>query len=190
MEADAFRILHSAFHHVRLTYRFPALSIEAVDNHGTIFFAHTLMASSHRRRSAEPLGADDNDEVGLTVYGTKDCEDCRLLLSKVLPSVLEGFPANAVTVEFVAMDGEEKYRDYAALESRLGQRRHSFPVVRIGNRLFSGSELTEGRLTTAIRGARPAGHARGPASLFVATATALALVLAGAAITVWRRWTR
>lgn len=155
------RFFHSAFHHLRMAVHYPTLTIEAIDNSGSVFFSHALTSRSVDEEEAVNVLAGDSlsvrpdDLLVVTIYGTQDCGECALLKDEILPRIQRSIYPHKLQIDFTDVDNEENYKKYVSLESRMGTRKHSFPVVSIADTLLSGDDLSEQTLQQTIRGVLP-----------------------------------
>jgi glutaredoxin len=138
----------AVFHHLRCLVHYPALTIEAVDNQGAVFFSHDIIS---RKVSASPVYEKSKNEPGIVVYVSKECPDCMAFKNRTLPAVLRSLGEPELKVEFRDVDDEDVYNQYLGLESRAGSRKHSFPVVVMGKELLSGDDLKIEALENFIR---------------------------------------
>ncbi|MBF0430596.1 MAG: metallophosphoesterase [Fibrobacteria bacterium] len=141
------KFMQPAFHHVRATVHYPALTLEAVDNNGTVFFSHDVIS----RQARQQMPPNVSGERTITLFGSKECPDCQKLKQQVIPQVLEMFTGQGITFEFRDIDEDDAYQQYLGLETMSGGKKHSFPVVAIGKKLLSGEEITVLNLEVEIQ---------------------------------------
>jgi hypothetical protein len=132
--------------------------VEAVDPAGTIFYSSDIV---YRKRSVSAAKSGD-EPLSIHLYGSEDCEACREVKERVVPRCLEQLQSGEVPFRYFDVDEGTNIDDYLALEARLADRPHSFPVVVVGDRLLSGPQLTADTLCAAIHAYRM--NARGSKS--------------------------
>ena len=128
------------------------MTIDAIDNSGTIFFSHTITAHSERETFEEAgiSGKADDSGILLVLFGTSDCEECTFIKNEFFPILEKKYRNIALVFRFINVDEDKHFTNYSALEKQLGNKKHSFPVVKIGNTLLSGEKLTYDNLDSLL----------------------------------------
>ena len=144
---------YSAFHHLRISVLYPVMTIDAIDNSGTLFFSHEITAHSEREIPVEAdiTGEKHTSGISLVLFGTPDCEECNTFKNEIFPMLERKLRNNNLALNFINVDEDKHFNQYMALENQLGSKNHSFPVVKIGNTLVSGEELTFGNLDSLLQ---------------------------------------
>lgn len=133
---------HAAFHHIRMSVFYPTMTIDALDNSGTIFFSHTITTLAERKVYQE-LETTQEGTTGITIelFGTPDCEECSVIKNDMFPRLENKYADYTLSLQFHNVDQDTSLNRYHALEYQLGSQKHSFPVVKIGSILVSGDDL-------------------------------------------------
>lgn len=146
------RFTHSTFHHLRISVLYPVMIVDAIDNSGTLFFSHEITTHSEREMPAETgiSGKADGSVISIEMFGTPDCEECTIFKNEIFPLLEKKYRNNNLTLNFINVDEDKHYNNYSALEKQLGNKKHSFPVVKISKILVSGENLTYDNLDSLL----------------------------------------
>jgi glutaredoxin len=116
-----------------------------------VFFSHNIAAGAQGERESA-MGAGTSGQ-GLVLYGNRDCSDCRRFKEDLFPLLQERFPRAGLELAFVDIDTGANFERYLRLEAAAGTKRHSVPVLHVGDRLFSGDQLRLDTIAAAIEAA-------------------------------------
>jgi hypothetical protein len=189
-ESESVEVYHPLFHHLRISVNYPNMDIQGVDNSGTIFFAHSIVSQRLERREipdrmsgGQSVRMREN-RIPVEIFGSSHCLECERLKTRTMVELEKIFRDHWFDVTVTDIDSTENYEKYRSLESRTGSREHSFPVLAIGNRLFSGKDLEPENLEKFIRdqisaGTVPAGgeHSDNSYKKIILSCIALVIVL-------------
>jgi len=114
--------------------------IHAVDNQGTVFFAHEIHYQPERQTPDTTRATSDN--VRITVYGSEKCEECIELKRVILPQIQNTYKDHEIEITFLDIDIQKNYDYFKTLELRSGITQHTFPTLHIGDELLSSDDLT------------------------------------------------
>ena len=144
---------HSTFHNLRISVLYPVMIVDAIDNSGTLFFSHEVTAHSEREMPVQNAISRKTDGSGilLVMFGTPDCKECNTFKNEIFPLLEKKHQNNALVLNFINVDEDKHFSHYSALENQLGNKKHSFPVVKIGDMLVSGEDLTFGNLDSLLQ---------------------------------------
>jgi len=135
------RVYEPVFHHLRITANYPALTIEAIDNAGTVFFSHSIIASSPSPGKEQPQPGLTENRIPLHIFGSSGCAECDLLKNVLLPEIEKSLAPYTFSITFYDTDIPEHYERFLVYESRLGDRKHTLPALLYADRILSGPEL-------------------------------------------------
>jgi glutaredoxin len=174
---------HAAFHHLRVSMHYPVMTVDGIDNSGTVFFSQAFTANAEK---IFPAGAssDAGFSPSLALFGSPGCDECRRVKEEIFPGLKQKYHGLSLRLDFYDVDKEANFSAYGDLESRLGNTKHQFPVLKIGNRLLSGTSLTFEAIDALIREQSagngknaPKPHNGSPMVLFAAVFIALSAIL-------------
>jgi len=151
------------FHHLRIKVEIPALTIDAIDNTGSLFFNHTLISDLEKSGlpsnennlagSSEPARKTSTiDSIRLDIYSTVDCLICDTLKHFTIPRLQDEFISQIIHYQFYDVDSADNYEKFLRLELKSGATEHSLPALVINQKIFSGAGLTYQNLNNYIRG--------------------------------------
>mgnify|MGYP003564639929 CR=1 FL=1 len=95
------------FHHLQISIHFPTMYLRAIDNQGTIFFAHEIHYQPEKWNTGENI--ETSDITRITVYGSEKCKECIELKESILPRILDKYKDHNIEAKFIDIDIQDNF---------------------------------------------------------------------------------